>query len=459
MTRTTTLEPAGLRVRHDELTPRQVQRSIGVPDTDRGLPTAGFPGWFADRLRGHRFTVDRVPIDELDGWSADPATGDLGHASGRFFTVHGLDVAVEDRHWQQPVIDQPEVGLLGILAKEFDGVLHVLMQAKMEPGNPNLVQLSPTVQATRSNYSGVHRGAPVRYLEHFLGPQRGRPLVDTLQSEHGSWFLGKYNRNTVVLTETDPPLAPDFCWLTLGQVGALLRSDLVVNMDARSVLACLPGPAREPRALHTDAELASWLADERATHRVRHRRIPLRDTAGWERDEHRVARPDGRFFTVVGVRVQAPNREVGGWSQPLLAPNAPGVVAFVTRSFNGVAHYLVAARAEAGFRDSVQVGPTVQVVPGNHDRPPPFLELVLGAAAGDVRYDVAHSEEGGRFLDATSRYLVVDADRTPDAAPRTPPPGFCWATADQLDALVLRGDVTVQARSLVAALRTGAVAP
>jgi len=464
MPRMTTLAPAALHSRRDDRAADRVRLSVATPDTAAGLPTARFPGWLAERTRAHRFAVTRVPLAELDGWSTDPGTGDLAHASGRFFTVHGLAVAVESaagpiRRWQQPIIDQPEVGVLGILAKEFDGVLHVLMQAKMEPGNPNLVQLSPTVQATRSNYTGVHRGGGVRYLEYFLDPRRGRPLADALQSEHGSWFLGKYNRNTVVQTEEDPPLGPDHCWLTLGQVGRLLRADNVVNMDARIVLACLPGPDDERRALRTDAELASWLAGERAVRRVHHRRVPLRITAGWTQDDHRVARPDGRFFQVVGVRVQAPSREVGGWSQPLVEPTGPGVVAFVTRRFDGVAHYLVAARAEPGFRDSVQVGPTVQCVPGNHAAPPPFLDLVLGAAAGDIRYDVLHSEEGGRFLGAVSRHLVVDADRCPDAAPLEPPPGFCWATAGQLDALVGRADVTVQARTLVAALRTGAVAP
>ncbi|CAM5359048.1 GDP-mannose 4,6-dehydratase [Streptomyces cyaneofuscatus] len=86
--------------------------------------------------------------------------------------------------WHQPIIVQPEVGILGILVKEFDGVPHFLMQAKMEPGNSNLLQISPTVQATRSNYTKAHKGADVRYLEYFRGPRQGRVLADVLQSEH-----------------------------------------------------------------------------------------------------------------------------------------------------------------------------------------------------------------------------------------------------------------------------------
>ena len=51
--------------------------------------------------------------------------------------------------WDQPIIDQPEIGFLGILCKEIKGSLHFLLQAKIEPGNKNFVQLSPTLQATR----------------------------------------------------------------------------------------------------------------------------------------------------------------------------------------------------------------------------------------------------------------------------------------------------------------------
>ena len=32
------------------------------------------------------------------------------------------------------------------------------MQAKVEPGNINSIQLSPTLQATRSNYTKAHGG-------------------------------------------------------------------------------------------------------------------------------------------------------------------------------------------------------------------------------------------------------------------------------------------------------------
>ncbi|RCV52883.1 NDP-hexose 2,3-dehydratase family protein, partial [Marinitenerispora sediminis] len=426
-----------------------------------GMRTADFADWFAERTRAHRFRVERIPLAELDGWSFSPGTGNLTHRSGRFFTVEGLRAAGDEGlgTWEQPIIHQPEIGILGVLAKEFDGVLHFLMQAKMEPGNPGLVQLSPTVQATRSNYTRAHRGAGVRYVEHFTRPGRGRVLVDVLQSEHGAWFHRKSNRNVIVEAAGDVPAHEDFCWLTLGQIGELLRRDAVVNMDSRSVLACAPLPDHEPGALHSDTDVLSWLTTERSRREVRARLVPLAGLAGWERSASAVEHVSGRSFRVVAVRAAAGNREVPGWTQPLVEPAAAGVVAFVLRRFGGVPHLLARARAEGGLADAVELGPTVQHVPdgvvGVDADPPAFLDLVLGAGPERIRYSAVHSEEGGRFLNAVSRHLIVEAG--PEEAPEEAPPGHLWVTPGQLTSLAGSGRyVNVQARTLLAAVSSRA---
>ena len=46
----------------------------------------------------------------------------------------------------------------GIICKKINGKLNLLMQAKIEPGNVNCVQISPTIQATKSNFTQVHGG-------------------------------------------------------------------------------------------------------------------------------------------------------------------------------------------------------------------------------------------------------------------------------------------------------------
>ncbi|MGW6582571.1 NDP-hexose 2,3-dehydratase family protein [Streptomyces globisporus] len=451
-------EENALRPRHDPSVAARLAASAAAT-TGAALRTDDLAQWLEERRRAHRFRVDRIVFDALDGWSFEEPTGNLVHRSGRFFSIGGLHVVTGEgpyREWHQPIISQPEVGILGLLVKEFDGVLHFLMQAKMEPGNRNLLQLSPTVQATRSNYTKVHRGADVKYIEYFTGPGRGQVITDVLQSEHGSWFFRKSNRNMIVEAVGDVPLHDDFCWLTLGQIGELLHEDNVVNMDARTVLACAPLADGGQGALLSDVELLSWFTAERSRHDVHAERVPLAGLPGWVRGESAVRHEEGRYFDVVAVSVQAGNREVSGWTQPLFEPRGTGVAAFLTRRIGGVRHVLAHARVEGGFLDTVELGPTVQYTPDNHahltgeDRPP-FLDAVLAADRSRILYEAVHSEEGGRFLNAESRYLLVEADEA--QAPLDPPPGFQWVTPDQLGALVQHGHyVNVQARTLLACL-------
>ncbi|MGW0534411.1 NDP-hexose 2,3-dehydratase family protein [Streptomyces sp. NPDC003032] len=446
------------------------------------LTTGEFADWLAARAGAHRFRVERIPFDALDGWSFQDGTGNLVHRSGRFFSVEGLHVTIDDgphREWHQPIVHQPEVGVLGILAKEFDGVLHFLMQAKMEPGNRNLLQLSPTVQATRSNYTKVHQGADVKYIEYFNGEEPSQVIVDVLQSEHGSWFYRKSNRNMIVEAFDEVPLDDDFCWLTLRQIGELLARENVVNMDTRTVLACAPfgGPARRDRAddsfraallrssdpatgaLHSDTELLSWFTGRRSHYDTRAERVPLTDLPGWHRTADAIEHHQGRYFRVVAVRVEAGGREVPGWTQPLIEPVGQGVAAFLVRVLDGVLHVLVQAKPEGGFLGTVELAPTVQCTSGNHDEAPLFLDEVLAAVPGRIRYDTVHSEEGGRFLHAETRYLVVEAEEPTEPGGGAPswhvPDDYAWVTVGQLTSLVRHGHyVNVQARTLLACLNS-----
>ncbi|MFC9745670.1 NDP-hexose 2,3-dehydratase family protein [Streptomyces niveus] len=457
---------------------RRIDASAGLRSGPLG-DLADFPEWFAAHAERAYTRVRRVPLEKLEGWVTDPDTGDLRHHTGQFFTVHGLRVSHPGApvpEWSQPIIDQPETGILGILAAPIDGVLHFLMQAKVEPGNANGLQLSPTVQATRSNYTQVHRGRAVPYLRHFLDVH-SRPgvLADVRQSEQGSWFYRKRNRNIVIELPEPVEAVDGYRWLTLGQVHELLGREDTVNMDARTVLSCLPftgsadtadgdsfrGALRrsgDPSAptLHRTAELLGWLTERRTAGTVATRRIALGDVAGWTRTAERISHDEGAFFHVIGVRVDAAGREVRGWSQPMIEPVGRGVIAFLVRRIEGVLHVLAHARTEPGFMDVVELGPTVQCVMDSYahlpaDALPPFLDEVLGAAPERIRYDTVLSEEGGRFHHALNRYLIVEA---PDDVP-SDHPAYRWLTLHQLSGLLRHSHyVNIQARSLIACLHS-----
>jgi oxidase EvaA len=456
-------------------------RRLGISAGAR-LPIGPVEQWLAERLRRNTFEVAPAPLTRLDGWYTRPGSGDLVHRSGRFFSVEGIEVSTDYgpvRTWAQPIIDQPDCSILGILVKEIDGVLRFLMQAKMEPGNANVVQLSPTVQATNSNCERAHNGARPRYLEYFVDAGADRVLVDVAQSEQGSWFHGKRNRNVVVETTRYVPAHEDFAWLTLGQILELVQRPNAVNMDTRTVLSCLPVPAADESsrddfdvglhrsavdddrgALHPTAEVQAWLSGRKAAYSLVTRRLPLDAVPVWRRSENEIFHPSGKYFTVHGVQVQATNREVHSWCQPLLAPCGLGLVGFVARNIEGTLHVLAHADLRVGYRDSVELGPTVQCTPPNWaDLPaesrPPFLDVVqsaLDGGRGRARFDVLESEEGGRFDHAVTRHLVVEVG---DEVPLAAPPDFCWVTLAQLAALARRSfQVNVEARSLLLCLES-----
>ncbi|MEV5374513.1 NDP-hexose 2,3-dehydratase family protein [Streptomyces nondiastaticus] len=421
-------------------------------------PNAWFDAWFAAHRQRSGFHVTRIPFSRLAGWGFDEGTGTLAHESGRFFSVEGLRVEAGDEigTWEQPVLVQREIGILGLLVKEFGGVLHFLMQAKLEPGNTGAVRLSPTVQATRSNYTGVHRGRPIPYIGHFVPPRTGRLLVDSLQSERSAWFLRKRNRHMVVEAADAVAEHEDFCWLTLGQLRRLMQRDNTLSMEACSVLSCLPGgpTADDGPARHSLGEVISALSEVKARYEVGQHRMPLRAVESWRRLDDEIARPDGRFFKVIAAEVYADSREILHWTQPLLAPVAGGLSVLLTRRFAGVRHVLLHARVEAGSLDVAEFGPTVQCTPGNYRDLPPgrrprFLDLVLSAPPERILYDTVQSEEGARFHHAENRYRIIDVGDGLDEVPAE----FVWVTAGQVAQLLRHSYyLNMQARTLIAVL-------
>ena len=340
--------------------------------------------WIQGRNADVDVAVSAIPFREMNSWCFDPVSGNLVHESGKFFSIAGLDVFVnngQEIRWNQPVVNQPEVGYLGILAKEFDGSVHFLMQAKVEPGNVNHVQISPTLQATRSNYTRIHGGRSPAYIEYFKKATAGQILLDQLQSEQGARFYRKRNRNMIVKVVEDVPLLPDFQWMTFGQIKKLMRHDNVVNMDTRTVLSGLsfvhPGDDWEKLVAGQDAEISHfgallldsearidgvrtmddilhWITELKSKYELVVDKIQLKDVDEWLITEDEIVRPDRKFFRVIGVNVEINNREVASWCQPLVEPmqegSASSLAECVVRVLDVLYEQAVAEDARAKIR-------------------------------------------------------------------------------------------------------------
>jgi oxidase EvaA len=207
------------------------------------FPTPRFFKWLQEQNDKLQFDCTLIELEQIRDWYFDEGKN-LRHSSRKFFSIEGIRVKVTResgiKEWNQPIINQPEIGILGIICQNHSGILYFLMQAKIEPGNINKVQVSPTLQATKSNFTQVHGGKQPPYLKYFQSLNDKKIIVDQLQSEQGARFLKKRNRNMIIEIKPDEKieLLENYCWLTLGQLKVLLEKDNIVNMDARTVMSC-----------------------------------------------------------------------------------------------------------------------------------------------------------------------------------------------------------------------------
>jgi dTDP-4-dehydro-6-deoxy-alpha-D-glucopyranose 2,3-dehydratase len=445
--------------------------------------------WLEEQRLITPISVAQIPFAAMADWSWTGASRGLSHRSGRFFQVDGLHVETDIgpiSAWDQPILVQPEIGILGIITRMFGGVRHFLMQAKVEPGNVNGVQLSPTVQATRSNYTRVHGGAAPRYLEYFRPGGAARVLVNQLQGEQGSRYLRKQNRNLIVEVTEDVDADDHFCWMTLGQIKRLLKQPNMVNMDTRTVLACLPllggettgeraendGPplfigdlplgrfAREllasvidrSRPAHTLRELLHWLTDLRAVHEMRVQPRAIARLDQWTADDTTIRHQSDRYFSVIAVDVETGAREVRRWQQPLLAHQGYGLNGFLLQRINGVLHFLVRACAYPGNREVFELGSTVSRSNADEwfgQRYPPFLDLFRDPPPEWIRYAAVQSEEGGRFYHYQNRYVILEL---PEGLEVEPSALHRWMTLGQIQELMPHGYFNIEGRNLLACL-------
>ena len=123
------------------------------------------------------------------------------------------------------------MGILGILKNSKKN--KYLLQAKVEPGNKNKLQLSPTVQATKSNYQRVHGGKKIPYLNYFL--KNSKNFI--AQSEQGYRYLYKSNYNSLINIKKKVKVLNNYFWLNKTDIKELVKKRSVLNMDTISVFS------------------------------------------------------------------------------------------------------------------------------------------------------------------------------------------------------------------------------
>ncbi len=414
----------------------------------------------------------RIPWSEGRSWRR--VGGQLVHLTGGFFSLCGVraESSLPDLDGvEQPIIVQPEVGILGLLVRQADSGPQLLMQAKAEPGNVGAVQLAPSVQATVSNYSRVHGGEPTQYLEHFLPTHPPGVITDSLQSEQGSRFLNKYNRNiTVQVAGPGPaPVSEVWRWCDVSTVLKLMNTDFCVNTDARSALVCSdwavlaadgqPFERWRGRGGFGESLLGSFLIDREAAKAdalglslesarngvaLKVSLKPLEELEGWRLSDDGISDCDQALFEVPMLRVSTGGREIRSWDQPLVRNYGESLAVLLCQRREGVLRFQLRASVEIGFGERVQFGPSLQ-------------EHCLGGVSplpeggkAILRAESRQTDEGGRFDRCLGIYRIVElAEGDPVEGGRD----TFWATLNQIyESLRAPGLINNELRSTLAQL-------
>lgn len=221
-----------------------------LADCSRTGSLAETRAWYEACAAANAMTVARIPLAECREWSIDPDSGSLVHSSGEFFRVDGIRTFASPTRevaggWDQPLLTQIgyDGGILGLLRQRIDGAPHYLVEAKAEPGNYRIVQITTTIQATFSNLRRAHGGKGTPYAELFTAPaEHGVTVIaDQWMSEDGGRLFNKRNRTMLIEMPEDRPvdLIDDrYRWVSLFQIKQLLlEEDAIVSPHLRGVLA------------------------------------------------------------------------------------------------------------------------------------------------------------------------------------------------------------------------------
>ncbi len=410
------------------------------------------------QLQASCFVCERIPLSEMNDWIFDGEA--LRHRTGGFFSIAGIRSSSFSTI-EQPMIIQPDIGILAFFLRRSDDDVDLLVQAKTEPGNLGATQFAPTFQCTVSNYTRLHGGRCAPYFESLLHGQ-GNIISDSLQSEQGTRFFRKNNRNIVKDITGAPPIEIEngWTWISIKDVRRLMLMSNSLNTDARSVLACtdwnsltLDGKAfgrwrtkggfgeallesfevSDDKAENSKATLEAWIEERRKLHAFSAEITTLASLKRWQCANGEISCREGGSFAIRGFNIQALDREVSRWHQPLIDSPRAGVVSLLCQRRKGIIHFLIQATREIGYANYAQIGASVQISPGEiADIKTAELQTLIEHNA-IIHLSCRQSEEGGRFFQDINDYIiaeVTDGVSLPFGA------SHCWVTLNQLYHLV-----------------------
>ena len=406
--------------------------------------------WLKSQKNKQKISVKEKDISNLTSWNFN--LKEIFHESKKFFSIIGIRVLsnfYKRKTWDQPIIFQNENGILGILRRVKNEEPEYLLRANVEPGNINKLQISPTVQATKSNYTRVHGGKKIKYLNFFL--KKKEFLINSKQTEQGFNYLLKKNKNILINVNKTIKLAENYRWIKKKNLISLIKKKNILNMDTLSVFSCSIKKNIFDKPVETSKNIKIWLKKMNRTYFIKLKIIPLNKMKDWILTKKNIFHKKKSYFSIIGVAVSAKSREVSYWNQPLIRHRSLHFAGFVTKKINNTTHYLVKFIIEPGYKFGSVTCTVKSSNISNYRRnlnlsikSRYILKKIFFKKKGSlIKYDAVQSHEGGRFFKSQVRYMVVELKNNQKILiDKT----YKWVSHNQMISLIKKGNLDIEGR-------------
>ena len=407
-----------------------------------------FQNWFKLQKKNNKINVKIKKLDNLNNWYFSKDS--IFHESKKFFKIIGIDVKSNliGKNWDQPIIVQNELGILGIIKDKKKE--RYLLQAKVEPGNKNKLQLSPTVQATKSNYTRIHGGKKIPFLSFFINKKKN--FIS--QSEQGYRYLFKFNYNSLVETTKSIKIFDNFYWFNKKDLTKLVKIKSILNMDTISVFSSFISKNKIDTPLINMQKINKWIKIKDKAFNLKIKIKPLVNLKNWIVKNDSINHKKNKHFSVIGININANKREVKEWDQPIIKGKEMAFAGYLIKEFNKTNHYLCRYNKKPGLKKSTlscSVNTSDLKNYNSSNNLENFEKKILKDFFLNKKrklksiYDNILSDEGGRFFNCEIRYKALQLNNNTKIEI---PHNYIWISQNQMIEMISKKKIDIEARLL-----------
>ena len=407
-----------------------------------------FQKWFNSQKKLNRINVKIKKLNDLENWNYSKKS--ILHSSQRFFKIVGIEVKSNfaGKNWDQPIIVQNEKGILGIIKNKK--TKKYLLQAKVEPGNKNKLQLSPTVQATKSNYQRIHGGKKTSYLNIF----KTNKIKFISQPEQGYRYLFKFNKNAIVEIKKKIQILKNFYWFSREDLKYLIKRKSVLNMDTVSVFSSFIKKNTIDLPLKKMNEINNWIRQNDKIFKLKIKVKPLANLINWKVKSDTITHKNNKHFSIVGINIICNNREIKEWDQPIIKGKRLAFAGYLIKEFNKTDHYLCKYNKKPGLKKStlsctINTSDLDNFNTNNHliSFEKKMIRDFFFNKKKKIKkiFDNILSDEGGRFFHCEIKYKALKLlNKTKVKIPSN----YFWISQNQMIEMIKRKKLDIEARLL-----------